>query len=848
MRSIFKGAVFFLCMGNLLVAGQKPLEKVSLQLQWLHQFQFAGYYMAREKGFYKEAGLDVDILLPTPETDVTDEVVSGRSEYGVGRSSLIIDRIRNKPVVMLGAVFQTSPIALLTKKSSGIHTLSDLRGKRVMLTRDVATSASIISMLASQGITMSDIVAQDQSFDLEDLIQGRTDAFSAYVTNQPFVLQKKGIEYTLFSPESYGFDFYSDIFFTGETELKEHPERVRAFYEATLKGWRYAFDHIPEAARLIHTKYNPQGKTLEALIFEGRELKKLAYKEGIPLGSISMEKVQGIANIYMVLGFYTKDYSLDGLVYDIHTDRERSLYLSEAEQSWLKEHPVLRVGIDRNWAPFEFVDKKGVYRGISADYLALVEKRLGVTFRIEESHPWSEVVAMMKEKKLDIYSSVVQTPARQAYMDFTLPYLSSFPTVIVTRDDVAFIRNMGELDGKKVSVGNEYMTHDFLRQYHPRIELLPVETVEEGLQKVAYNEAYAFVGNIATVTHCIKERGLTNLKVAGEAPYPFELAMAGRKDWPMLTPLLQKALDSISQEERDAIYKKWIVVRYDHGVDYTLLWKVVGGFVLFLGVLFYWQRQTERNKRRLQDEVNEKIEELRIRDSMIQRKSQMAAMGEMIVVIAHQFKQPLCALLGNIDSIAHLYEDGELDGKAMKAFQERGHRQIRFMNETVDDFKNFYRPGKGKKAFDVNQAVGKMITILSAHYHASQIALTAELWDEPVCFFGVEGEMQQVVLNLTNNAKDALLERGTKYPEIRIETARDGNMGMIRVSDNAGGIEEEIMERIFDPYFSTKGDGGTGIGLYLGRRIITESFGGTIEAHNASDGAVFTIRIPLAKA
>lgn len=295
MRLLLVIAIMFT---SFLLASESNL---TLRLSWKHQFQFAGFYIAKEKGFYKEIGLDVKLEEYDNSRDTVESVISGESTFGIGKSSLLIDKSDDKPVAFLGTIYQNSPFVLITTDPN-IKKLSDLKNKRIMITGDAIKSASIIGMLASRGITDDDIILQKHTFDLNDLIEGKTDAMAAYASNEPFALEKLGIKYKIFDPKEYGFDFYEDIIFTSKQELKEHPKIVKAFYEASIKGWLWAFNNIEAAAKIIYDKYNTQNKTLQALIYEGRALKKLALIDGIPFGSISESKLKSIAKVFQLKG------------------------------------------------------------------------------------------------------------------------------------------------------------------------------------------------------------------------------------------------------------------------------------------------------------------------------------------------------------------------------------------------------------------------------------------------------------------------------------------------------------------------------------------------------------------
>lgn len=310
---IFVALVFSVLSG---LSSAQAAERVTLKLQWLDQFQFAGYYMAKEKGFYKTAGLSVKIIpYENGSQDVVQEISKGKVQYGAGRSSLIVDRVVGKPVVVVAAIFQHSPAVLLTRDDTGIERISDLIGRNVMISSEALVSADIMGMLTAENVRPHDIIHQRHSFNLDDLILKKTDAMASYVSNEPFVLRERAIGFRMFHPKDYGQDYYGDLLFTSVREAKFHPERVKAFRTASLKGWAYAFAHIEETVKLIKRSYNKQNKTFESLIFEGQELKKLAYEKGLALGDVSMEKMQDIAALYHSKGMLPDNYDLSGLVF-----------------------------------------------------------------------------------------------------------------------------------------------------------------------------------------------------------------------------------------------------------------------------------------------------------------------------------------------------------------------------------------------------------------------------------------------------------------------------------------------------------------------------------------------------
>ena len=308
-------------------------KKITLQLNWLNQFQFAGYYMAKEKGFYKDVNLDVQIKESNFNTDVIKEIESKNADFAVGRSSLIIEKINGKDIVALCAIYQESPLILLVKKDSNITSVKDLRNKKIMITPDARYSAPVLAMLSANELTINDFRIQKHSFDINDLINRKTDAMASYISNEPILLNEKGIEYTIFNPKDFGFDLYSDILFSSSEYIKNNPKLTKEFYEASLKGWKYAFENLAETAEIIYSKYNTQNKTFTHLVKEGEVLKKLAYTGNNELGDFNDNKLKNIANVFKLFGLVNKDLDLKEFIYKENKPKIINLEISKQEKN-----------------------------------------------------------------------------------------------------------------------------------------------------------------------------------------------------------------------------------------------------------------------------------------------------------------------------------------------------------------------------------------------------------------------------------------------------------------------------------------------------------------------------------
>lgn len=269
---------------------------------------------------------------------------------------------------------------------------------------------------------------------------------------------------------------------------------------------------------------------------------------------------------------------------------------TKEERDWLREHPVIRVAQDPGWPPIEFADEKGNPLGISNDYLHILEQRLGIKFILSRGLSWQQAYARLKRWELDMTTSVTTTPEREKFWAFTKPYMR-IPIVILTHSDVTYVGNMRQLSGKKVAMVDGYAVCDWLPRDFPDIKLVKVKTTKDGIDLLQAREVFAFVDNMLVIGYYLAQLKMSNLKIAGETPYVNAQSMAVRRDWLPLVEILQKAIDSISEEERHKIYNKWVPIQYDHGFDYKLLFQLLAGFGVILAVLLAWNRRLSREIR-----------------------------------------------------------------------------------------------------------------------------------------------------------------------------------------------------------------------------------------------------------
>ncbi|MBP8849035.1 MAG: PAS domain S-box protein [Breznakibacter sp.] len=302
----------------------QKLEKVTLQLKWQHQFQFAGYYAAQAKGFYKEVGIDVDIRPAEQDKNPTEKVINQEAQFGIGSSDLLLLRSQGVPIVVLASIFQHSPLVLLTLKKDQIQTIHGLANCTIMVENG---SAEILAYLKNEGINLANIKQLPHSYNITDLISGKVDAITAYVTTEPFELKEIGYEYITYSPRAVGIDFYSDNLFTTETFLKEKPNLVEKFRSASIKGWYYAMENQEEIIQIIKNVYG-SNLTIEHLRFEAKQTEALLQANIVEIGHSNPSRWSHIAEVYTDLGMMSNNIDLNEFIYNPNENENNSrLYL-----------------------------------------------------------------------------------------------------------------------------------------------------------------------------------------------------------------------------------------------------------------------------------------------------------------------------------------------------------------------------------------------------------------------------------------------------------------------------------------------------------------------------------------
>ncbi|MGY8871835.1 MAG: diguanylate cyclase [Pseudomonadales bacterium] len=600
------------------------LEKVSLQLDWKFQFEFAGFIMAKEKGFYQEAGLDVELLEYQAGFDTVDKVLSQENNYGIHNSSVIIHEGKLQPIVLLATYYQQSPLIFVTSKE--VKTPKDLIGKTIMGTKDELKYSSLALMLDHFFITKTNAELIGHSFNIDDFISHKVDAMSAFRTNQLFALDRQGIEYNIIDPADYGFFMSAVNLFTSQTEALQHPERTRKFIDASNRGWAYALENPRETIATIFQKYS-QGKTVEALTYEVAVTKKMMLLDFFEIGAINTDlSLRAVKQLHHS-GLLPATQELGTFLFDdLLLKYNHNVIFNEKQQLYLQNKKFINLCVDPDWMPFESI-QNGKHIGIAADIISSLAKQLPIPIHLIPTQSWEESIQKAKNRQCDIFSMASHTPERSLYMDFTTSY-TTFPVVMATTTDKFFISDIADIKDEKFGVVKGYSVEESLRKEVPGINIVEVESINDGLQQVENGQLYGYIDNLMTIATAIQKDFTGSLKISSRLDDDINLSIGTRNDEPLLQEIFQKLIHNIDPEFKQATFNKWVPVKQEVSFDYSLMWKIIIGlFLLSLGFIYHYHQLRKLNQRLKKLSVTDKLTGLynrvKMDDVLVEQKAEV---------------------------------------------------------------------------------------------------------------------------------------------------------------------------------------------------------------------------------
>lgn len=966
------------------------MQKVSVQLEWKHQFEFAGFYAAAQQGYYKEIGLEVTFKEANSDTNIVNEVLSKNAEFGVSSSSLILDRLQNKPVVLIASYFKQNALALVTNKE--IKTVADLKNKKIMATRYELESTSLGAMLKEHHIDKNDYTLVEHDFGVDKFVNGEVDAMSVFLTNQLYHLDKQNVPYNILNPADYGIYSYDCELFTTEEFGKKNRQLVYDFADATKRGWEYAFAHKEEIVELIFTQYS-QIKSRQALLYEANKTEKIFKSNIFTIGSVVPELVELNAVVYKQLGLMSKDtnsYELKNsyIFSNIYTEQNKSTHinftqeeiafigqgrvikianemdsppfdynefgkpkglsidyiklllentglkykfvnanswsellmlfkenkidilpsvskskqrellanfttpyyqgkldtskgnpislqigvhkeelllysilqkaiaslddnaiqelkkkyninsrvnLTQQEQLYLNEKKI-RMCIDPDWMPFEKLeDSKHI--GMSADYMKIIKENLHIDIELVPTKSWTQSVEFAKKRKCDIFSLAMQTPERKTYMNFTTPYLE-IPLILATKPNVPFVVDFHTLKDEKIGIPKGYAFVEILKNKYPNLEIIEVKNITDGLNRVRDGSLYGYIGTLATVGYMFQTKFTGELKIAGKFDEKWTLGIAVRNDDPMLLSILEKAIESVEKSQIQVIMNKWLAVKYEKGVDYTLVWQVIIIAVLLLLGVLYWIRKLSILNKQL------KIAKIKADEATTIKSNFLSNMS-------HEIRTPMNSILG----ISYLIKETTLtkhQHEYIEKIEVASHNLLQLLNDILDFSKIEAKKLQLHKVnFNLLETLNNVESLLSVKSYEKGLELNV-IYDtnQSMHCYGDNLRLSQILTNLLSNAIKFTQEGRVELTVKRV----DEKHYRFEISDTGIGMTSEQIENIFSSFTQadsgiTRKYGGTGLGLSISKELV-ELMKGKIwveSVYGSGSKFIFEIELDISK-
>lgn len=511
--------------------------------------------------------------------------------------------------------------------------------------------------------------------------------------------------------------------------------------------------------------------------------------------------------------------------------------LSTVEKQWLAAHPVIRFGSNPRWAPVEFIDREGIPRGISRDYLERFGKTLGVDFRYVPIPAWWQAQAKLRDGDVDLLTSLTKASSRKQDFVFTPPYLS-LQTAIFTRQETPYVGEVSELKNRKVASVPGYATKEYLLAQCPEIDMVDAKDIPTALRMLEDGSVEAFVGTLLITSHYIQEGGHSRIKVAGETSFVYQPSFACRKEWDILAHILDKALDGIDEDEKNAIARKWMAVTYEQRIDYTKLYKIGATVLALLAVFAYWNRRmaSEIRRRKAVEASLHKSEE-----ALLGANKELEAFS---YSVSHDLRAPLRHISGFVQL---------LQSKAKDKLDETGLRYLEViagaaqkMGALIDDLLLFSRTGRAQMRLEtlpLAQIVEECRRELEPE--TRDRTLDWQIGDLPEVVAD-RALLRQVMANLLGNA----VKYTAKKPAARIEVSarREADEIVVCVRDNGAGFDMKYADKLFGVFQRLHTEAefeGTGIGLANVRRIVVRHGGRTWAEGEVDQGAAFYFSLPV---
>lgn len=784
-------------------AESAPKREVVLQLRWNHQFQFAGYYAAKEQGYYEAEGLNVEIRPGSGGEGQTqfapDEVIAGKAQFGVGSSDIILANDKREDLMLVASFFQKSPIRYYMLDSEEYSNLANLADKKVGIREDDLLSIEFKSMLRVEGVDLNKIPLIDKYavFELDDLTTGKYDLIPGYTGGViDYYAYKGGVNLREIRAIDYGIDFYGDSLFTTKKLAMEDPELVEKFRRASIKGWKYALENPSETIDMIVKSYdNPEHKNksdfLEYNEFQSKKVSELMLYPVVEIGNMNPYRWDEMGRILYQFGIIKNEFNASEAIFNYE------------EIARGQERDSLNQFIQFIMVFFLF--------SVVIFFINLSSKNTDLEIEIADREEAEKRLKIERDRYEVLFNSA------------TIGIVLTRRTGEIVQCNKKWLEMTGydesELIGKSMKTiispeENEVPNELINRLIEGELTDYEVE------QKYTKKDGGYFWGNLFMVAMDDSE--------IDEKIYLNMVADINTKK------MMEESVDRAETRFRGIVNE--VASEINMPIDFEA--RRIDDKTKMLSKL-------EQINLELEKMFKNELDENRKKEVLIIHQAKLAAMGEMIGNIAHQWRQPLNSLALVLSNLEDAFIHDELESEYFDTCIDRSRRLITQMSNTIDDFRYFFNPASEKEKFYPCESIDSILYLLDEKFRFNDISVIFADCDRNLSAYGYNNHYSQALFNVISNSVDALSEEDNPDKRIEIRVYEEGNYLACEIEDNAGGIDEGIIDKIFEMYFTTKqGKKGTGLGLYITKTIIENNLNGKLNCKNTKNGLMTKIRIP----
>ena len=571
------------------------LEKVSIQFNWKYQFEVAGFIAAKEKGFYENVGLDVELKEYNPEVDILFDVLNNKVTYGISSSNIVLENKKIASIVLLATYLQKSPLVFITKPD--IRTPSQFLGKTIMGNKDELKNSSLALFLSHFNINFSNTKFIPHNFKIDDFINGKVEIMSAFRSNQLYELDKRKIDYNIIDPADYGFVMSAVNLYTSKEEAFKNKDRTQKFIEATNRGWEYALKNKEEIIDILIKKYGVN-KSKEALLYERDVVNQVMMRDFYPIGKVSPELTQRLVKQLSYSGMIEPNQKINHIFFENIVDKiPGDFSLTKSEKEYLNSKHSLKMCIDPFWYPIEFM-KDGKISGITSDLKRYFEEKIQINIDVVPTNNWNESLDFIKDKKCDIISSISPSYDRMSYLNFTKPILT-LPIVVTTQKDKPFLRDISLLKNEKIAILKGHFIAEYIKDYFPYLKIVEVASMNEGLYLVEQGEVYGYIDNALVLSSTIQKEFSNSLKIGFRFDILDELSIGTRNDEPILNDIFSRLVDDLDETKKQEFLNNWTIITEQVGWFSLkeIIFLVIFTTTIFGGLIFYQRKLKILNKK-----------------------------------------------------------------------------------------------------------------------------------------------------------------------------------------------------------------------------------------------------------